>query len=648
MAQLSIVIVNYNVKYFLEECLNSVRRAIKNMDAEIFVVDNNSVDGSVEWIQQRFHEVKLIANAENVGFSKANNQAIRLAKGEYILLLNPDTVVQEDTFEKCLYFMQAHENAGALGVKMVDGKGKYLPESKRGFPNARTAFFKMFGLSALFPTSKFFNQYYVGHLKNSETNEVPILAGAFMFMRKSALDKAGMLDEDFFMYGEDIDLSWRIIKAGYKNYYFPETQIIHYKGESTKKATFNYVKHFYNAMIIFAKKHFAKKAAAWIFLMQFAIYVKGFFTYIKNIASNFLLPMLDAATIYGGLYFIKSFWETNIKTADNFRYPSEFHLIVLPLYILVWLLSLFFAGGYDKPIKTIRVFRGILIGSLIIASVYAFLPETARFSRAIILLGSVWALAAVLLIRQIMRWIFPHENISDERKILLVGSFDESERVHEMVTQLGVQHEWLGTVHPTFEKAENPYLARITQLNEVVEIFKVNELIFCAKDISAQAIIHWMTTIGEKVNYKIVGEEGMSIVGSNSKNTAGDLYAMDFSFSITSAFGRRNKLLLDYFLCSIFLCTFPIWFLISPQRKKIWNGIIQVLFRKKTWMGYQKKSTKNYLTDLPDLLSSVFFIADAYPEISDEPTLEHLRFLYAKNYTVLEDMNLIWKCLWRK
>ena len=358
--------------------------------------------------------------------------------------------------------------------------------------------------------------------------------------------------------------------------------------------------------------------------------------------------MLDAVTIYTGLYFIKSFWEINIKTADNFRYPSEFHLIVLPLYILVWLLSLFFAGGYDKPIKAIRVFRGILIGSLIIASVYAFLPETARFSRAIILLGSVWALTAVLLIRQTLRLLFPHENISDERKILVVGSFDESERVHEIVAQLGVQHEWLGTVHPTFEMAENPYLARITQLKEVVEIFKVNELIFCAKDISAQAIIHWMTTIGEKVNYKIVGEEGMSIVGSNSKNTAGDLYAMDFSFSISSAFGKRNKLLLDYFLCSIFLCTIPIWFLISSQRKKISGGIIPVLFRKKTWMGYQKKSTKNYLTDLPDLLPSIFFIADAYPEIADEPTLEHLRFLFAKNYTVLEDVNLIWKCLWHK
>ena len=412
MTQLSIIIVNYNVKYFLEECLNSVRRATKNIAAEIFVVDNNSVDGSVEWLQQRFPEVYLIANNENVGFSKANNQAIRIAKGEFILLLNPDTVVQEDTFEKCLQFMQAHENAGALGVKMVDGKGKYLPESKRGFPDARTSFFKMFGLSNLFSHSNFFNHYYLGNLKNNETNEVEILAGAFMFMRKSALDKAGMLDEDFFMYGEDIDLSWRIIKTGFKNYYFPETQIIHYKGESTKRATFNYVKHFYNAMLIFAKKHFAHQASAWIFILRCSIYLKGIFTYLKNLFSNALLPIIDAVMIYGGLYFIKTFWETNIKTADNFRYPSEFHLIVLPLYILVWLLSLFFAGGYDKPIKNGRVFRGIFFGSLLIASVYAFLPESARFSRAIILLGSVWALFATLFLRQILRWIFPHENLS--------------------------------------------------------------------------------------------------------------------------------------------------------------------------------------------------------------------------------------------
>jgi len=224
---------------------------------EVYVVDNRSVDGSIEMVESRFPWVKLIKNTENVGFSKANNQAIRMASGEYVLLLNPDTVIEEDTLRKVVQFMDEHPEAGGLGVKMVDGKGNFLPESKRGLPTPWVAFYKIFGLSSLFPRSKIFGRYHLGYLNNDEVHEVEILAGAFMLMRKSVLDKVGLLDEDFFMYGEDIDLSWRIIKGGYKNYYYPHTRIIHYKGESTKKSSVNYVFVFYRAMIIFARKHFA-------------------------------------------------------------------------------------------------------------------------------------------------------------------------------------------------------------------------------------------------------------------------------------------------------------------------------------------------------------------------------------------------------
>ena len=238
--KLSVIIVNYNVKYFLEQCLHSVQKALGKLEGEVWVVDNNSVDGSVEMVQQKFPTVKIIANTDNKGFSKANNQAIRQANGEYILLLNPDTVVEEDTFSKVIQFMDSHPEAGGLGVKMIDGSGKFLPESKRGLPTYDVAFYKIFGLSALFPKSKTFGRYHLGYLDDSKIHEVDILAGAFMLLRKSILEKTGLLDEDFFMYGEDIDLSYRILKAGAKNYYFPETRIIHYKGESTKKSSVNF------------------------------------------------------------------------------------------------------------------------------------------------------------------------------------------------------------------------------------------------------------------------------------------------------------------------------------------------------------------------------------------------------------------------
>ena len=212
-------------------------------------------------VKEKFPQAIVIENKKNTGFSYANNQAIKIAKGEYVLLLNPDTVVEEDTFEKVIAFMDAHPDAGGLGVKMIDGKGNFLPESKRGLPTPSVAFYKIFGFSKLLPKSKTFGKYHLGFLDKDQTHEIEILSGAFMLLRKKALDTVGLLDERFFMYGEDIDLSYRILLGGYKNYYFPETRIIHYKGESTKKSSVNYVFVFYRAMVIFAEKHFSQNNA---------------------------------------------------------------------------------------------------------------------------------------------------------------------------------------------------------------------------------------------------------------------------------------------------------------------------------------------------------------------------------------------------
>src|SRR5690606_20786281 len=248
--------------------------------------------------RQKFPWVKLIANKENLGFSKANNQAMRIATGRYILLLNPDTLVEEDTFVKSVEFMDSKPDAGGLGVKMIDGKGQFLPESKRGLPTPAVAFYKIFGLSALFPKSKFFGQYHLGYLDKDEIHEIPILSGAFMLMRKDALDKVGLLDEAFFMYGEDIDLSYRIVLGGYKNYYYPGTRIIHYKGESTKKSSVNYVFVFYNAMIIFAKKHFSSKnARIYSFLINLAIYFRASVALLNRAVKRLTIPILDYAIL---------------------------------------------------------------------------------------------------------------------------------------------------------------------------------------------------------------------------------------------------------------------------------------------------------------------------------------------------------------
>ena len=255
---LSIVIVNYNVRHFLEQALHSIRKSVVNFEIEVWVVDNHSTDSSVAMVKKLFPEVHLIQNDQNLGFSRANNQALEKASGEFVLLLNPDTLLQEDTLQKCWDHMKSNLNAGAVGVKMLDGSGQFLPESKRGFPSPMVAFYKAFGLSGLFPRSRIFNRYHLGFLDENEMHEVDVLCGAFMFIRKEALDKAGLLDEQFFMYGEDIDLSRRIQENGYQIHYLPETHIIHFKGESTKKGSLNYVITFYRAMILFCPEVFSR------------------------------------------------------------------------------------------------------------------------------------------------------------------------------------------------------------------------------------------------------------------------------------------------------------------------------------------------------------------------------------------------------
>ncbi|MBO7053990.1 MAG: glycosyltransferase family 2 protein [Bacteroidales bacterium] len=275
--KLSVVIVNYNVKEELTFCLSSVQQALQDIEGEVFVVDNHSADGSCDVIKTLFPWVTLIENAENLGFARANNIAIKKSCGEYVLLLNPDTVVEQDTFSKMLAFMDEHDNCGGLGVKMLDAQGTFLPESKRGIPTPWVAFCKLFGLYKLFPKSEKCNRYYLSNIPQDLVAEVEILAGACMLLRKSVLDEVGLLDETYFLYGEDVDISYRILQAGYKNYYFPETSIIHLKGASTKKLEVKSVREFYRSMEIFCERHFTQYNKLFLLFVKIGINVRMVF-----------------------------------------------------------------------------------------------------------------------------------------------------------------------------------------------------------------------------------------------------------------------------------------------------------------------------------------------------------------------------------
>lgn len=642
--KLSIVIVNYNVKYFLEQCLRSVDIALKGIDGEVFMVDNASSDQSVEMVQEKFPHVKVIANKDNVGFSVANNQAMCISKGEYILLLNPDTVVEENTFRESIKFMDEHPDAGALGVKMIDGKGNFLPESKRGLPTPWVSFYKIFGLSSLFPKSPKYARYHMGHLDKDENHEIEILAGAYMFMRKEALDKCGLLDEDFFMYGEDIDLSYRILKAGYKNYYLADTSIIHYKGESTKKGSLNYVYVFYKAMAIFAKKHFSGTYASMFnFMITLAIYLRAGISVFKRIVSALSLPVLDAGVFLAGLYYIKEYWEHNHRFIVGGEYPQELVWTAFPLYALAWITGIFISGGYEKPTRIVNLIKGVVIGSVAILVGYSLVSEEYRFSRAIILLGSVWAMFATPLLRVLIQRIFKTPLISitqENKRILIVGTPSEAARVEQLIKQTSGRLAYLAFVSPndsTFEN--NRYIGHLTDLADISRIFQIDEVIFCSKDISGNDIFKKMAELNPlKVEIKIAPTESEFVIGSNSIDSQGSWYTIQFN-DISKPANRRAKRIFDIATAFILLLISPVIVWAVEQKAAFFRNIFAVLSGRKTWVGYDSQVSIDHLPKLKNAILKTTLNSGL--QSGNDVAINHINQLYAKNYKVWNDLQFI-------
>ncbi len=644
MVKLSVIIVNYNVKHFIEQCLFSVLKASQNCSCEIFVVDNNSVDGSVGLIKDKFPQVNLIQNKDNKGFSVANNQAIKLSLGEYVLLLNPDTVVQEDTFTKTIAFMDANPKAGGLGVKMLDGQGNFAPESKRGLPTPKVAFYKMIGLAKLFPNSKNFGCYHLNYLPQNQTNEIDVISGAFMLIRKTVLDEIGLLDETFFMYGEDVDLSYRIQKAGYKNYYFPETQIIHYKGESTKKNSLNYVVIFYKAMAIFSKKHFSGSNAFWFnLLIHLAIVLKASVALAFRFIKTFTVPFLDFTIITSGLFLIKKIYQTNIGL-NNVVYSQKLLVVAFPLYTLIWITLTFFNGGYDKPIKLLNIIRGVLLGTVFILMGYSLLPETLRFSRALILFGTTWAIVSYLITRLFFHLIkLKSYSLKSEttKRIAIIGEEVEFNRVWQLIKQTTVNPSFIGFVSAEDNGIHNAsYIGKLNQIDEIIKVHNINEIIFCAKNLSSQFIINNMLTlVSSGVDFKIAPPESLSIIGSNNIDTAGDLYMIDVN-SITKSNNKRNKRLLDVVLTLLIIIASPILFFIQKKKSNYFLNCFNVLVGFYSWVGYGKATDKS----LPEIKRSVLSPSLLLNLETENTKIKLININYAKDYRVEKDLKIIWNC----
>lgn len=639
--KLSVIIVNYNVAYFLEQCLNSTYKALEKVSGEVFVVDNNSIDGSVEMVRQKFPEVHLIANHHNPGFSVANNQAIELANGEYVLLLNPDTVVEEDTFQQVVDFMDQHADAGGLGVKMIDGKGVFLPESKRGLPTPAVAFYKIFGLSRLFSKSKRFGKYHLSYLDNDETHSIEILSGAFMLMRKKALDKVGLLDETFFMYGEDIDLSYRLILGGYKNYYYPKTRIIHYKGESTKKSSVNYVFVFYNAMIIFAKKHFSQKnAKLFSFLINAAIYFRAGLAIMSRLIKKMLLPVIDYSLILFGLYVITSFYQST----KGVVFPENIINWSLPIYTLIWFFSQLFSGGYDKPIKLIKHILGGVVGTGIILIAYALLSKEFQFSRLIILLGGTLVILYYLLSRVVLHAVGGDRfkiGGKNQVNLVIVGDEEETERVKSILLQSNTMVKSIFFLSPTEEKINDQYVGTFNQLDQVIDIHHINEVIFCAKNISAEATINQMLKLDSKrLDFKISQPESAYVIGSTSIDAKDDLYMMDIN-QIDKPAHVRNKRMIDFILSLFLIILSPLLIFYFKRKRQFFRNMIQVFIGKSSFVGYATVKHAGTLK-LPKIKRGILTATALLVRPNESAdVVARMNLIYAKNHTAFTDLKII-------
>ena len=586
MTDVSVVIVSYNVRAFLEQCLVSVERASHGLDVDVWVVDNRSVDGSVDMVASRFPSVNLIANDENVGFSKANNQAIRACQGRHVLLLNPDTVVREDTLSSCLAWMDSHPEVGGLGVPMHDGTGRFLPESKRGVPTPWAAFCRMAGFHRLAPRSRRFNAYYAGHVATDETAPVDILSGAFMWLRKKALDQVGLLDEQFFMYGEDIDLSWRLVLGGWENAYFAGTNIIHYKGESTKKGSLNYVLVFYRAMLLFAAKHFeGSQARAFNWMIRLAIYARAGLAILRRMLQRWGMPMavLLMLSLWTGatMVLIDSMWD------KSFDWPlvSTTMAVLMALQMLV----MGALGGYRSQ-GAERSFAGQMLAwfgtSLVVLVIYSLLPEAWRFSRlAVISMVLGHGLAhGVLAWRRWRRSGNPFKT----RRLVVAGQ--DMEDVVQLLRRNQVErfkHQsfalWAGSALPP--NVPNIHGATwIGTAQDVLEasvIHQVDEVIFSGRDVKASDILDWLPALGQRnVQCRIAWTDAGDVMSSGGASREA---FVGFHRGLHKPEVARSKKAFDRLAAMAILCASP-WLWLT--RRKGWSAsAFAVLVGQKTWVS---------------------------------------------------------------
>jgi GT2 family glycosyltransferase len=548
--QLSIIIVNYNVRDFLHHALVSLQKAMKGIRGEIIVVDNASDDGSIEMIRKRFPSVQLIASRQNLGFAKANNIGLKQAKGKYLLLINPDTLVQEDTLQVMLRFFTENPDVGLAGCKILNPDGTFQLACRRSFPRPWPAFTKMTGLSSLFPNSRLFGRYNLTYLSPDETYELDAVSGSFMMVRREAYEQVGGLDEDFFMYGEDLDWCYRIQRAGWKNYYVHSTQIIHYKGESTKRSSLNEIRTFYQAMHLFVQKHLSS-SLVFMFLLRLAITVSSRLAILRAFLRPLGVALVDILLVDLSLVLAEVIWFGTIS-----RLPVQAYPIIYSIPALIVVFGMFSAGVYTH--RRMSVSRSILATALsyVFISALVFFFKDYGFSRGVTILSGV--LSAVLLPSWRLLFRVMGRSTSDGRKsilgrrTLIVGT-DKSaqELLRRLRSRVSDGYDVLGFIDINRRKvgeelAGLSVVGSIDNIGKVIQDLKVSDVIFSTQTLSYTDILSVIGRTREQaVNFHLVPNTLEVIIGKGSVDSLDELPLVQITYNIEKSTNRTLKRLFD-------------------------------------------------------------------------------------------------------
>ncbi|MEK6565629.1 MAG: glycosyltransferase [Bacteroidota bacterium] len=657
--QLSIIIVNYNVRDFLHHALISLRKATKGIRSEIVVVDNASDDGSTEMLRRRFPNVTLIASKQNLGFARANNLALKRARGAFLLLINPDTVVQEDTLRAMLEFFKNTPEAGLAGCKILNPDGTFQLACRRSFPTPWVAFTKIFGLSKLFPRSSWFGKYNLTYLSPEETYEVDAVSGSFMMLRKEVFEKVGGLDEEFFMYGEDIDWCYRIQQSGWKIYYAPLTQIIHYKGESTRRSSLDEIQTFYDAMHRFVKKHFGRSSFLRI-VLRAGIMLTLLGALVKSLLNPVRLAVVDFLLVDISLVIAEYF-----RRGEVFMYPAYAYPIVYVVPATIVVASLYIAGVYtNRPMSISRSSVAVMASYVVIASLTALFTEYA-FSRIIMGISGILSVFLIPGWRTMLK-LFGRVQTTERKgllskRTLIVGTDAAAiELCKKLRTKVGEGYHVIGFVDRTRrrvgEKIESvPVLGSIENVGKVIREHRASDVIFSTKELSYMSILSVLSRIRrQSVNFHLVPNTLEVMIGKASVDALDDLPLVQLSYNLEKPLHRITKRLFDLGISALlFTFVYPILRLKSAltneQPSPPIRSLPAVLRGNMSFVGPPKdlRALRNGHTDPVNLgkpgITGLVQLQGERPMSPEE--VDQYNLYYARNQSVLLDMEILIKTM---